>query len=84
MLIEYVKTGRRKSVNPKVGKILVSRGLVREVSGEVTAQPVYQTRMMQAAPVAPVADPAPYGYKADGTPRLRPGRPAAVKAQEEE
>ena len=50
----------------------------------------YNTRMMQAAPVAPVvavvesevlavtesAEAAPYGYKADGTPRARPGRPA--------
>jgi hypothetical protein len=45
--------------------------------------------MMQAAPAAPVqhtrtepvvespVEAAPYGYKADGTPRKRPGRPAA-------
>lgn len=75
MLIEYVKTGRRKTVNPKVGKLLIGRGLVSEVSDEAPAQPVYQTRMMQAD--------APYGYKADGTPRKRPGRPA-VKAEEGE
>lgn len=68
MQIEYVKNGRRREVNAKVGKLLVGRGLAREV---VDAEPVYQTRMMQAAPV----DAAPYGYKADGTPRKRPGRP---------
>ena len=37
----------------------------------LAARPQYQTRDMQAATVAAV-DPAPYGYKADGTPRLRP------------
>ena len=83
MIIEYTRTGRRKSVNPKVGKLLIGRGLVREVSDEAPAQPVYQTRMMQAAPAVVAAEPAPYGYKADGTPRKRPGRPA-VKAEEGE
>ena len=66
--------------------------------------PFYATRMLTAAPVAPVVtrsvDPepeqaaetteavespaeeseiAPYGYKADGTPRKRPGRPASAE-----
>jgi hypothetical protein len=36
--------------------------------------------MLQADP----AQAAPYGFKADGTPRKRPGRAAAVKADEEE
>lgn len=76
MIIEYAKTGRRKKVNPKVGKLLIVRGLVRDVSDDAPAQQTYQTRMMQAD--------APYGHKADGTPRKRPGRPAAAKAEEEE
>lgn len=81
MLIE-LKNGRRVKYPKQVGKVLVSRGLGVEVTGDEPepTQPVYQTRMMQAAPAA---DPAPYGYKADGTPRKRPGRPA-VKAGEEE
>ena len=81
MLIEYTKNGRQRMVSAKLAKILVGKGLAREV---VEAAPIYQTRMMQAAPVAPAAEPAPYGYKADGTPRKRPGRPAVVKASEEE
>lgn len=85
MLIE-LKNGRRVKYPKQVGKVLVARGLGVEVTGEdsAPAQPTYQTRMMQAAPVTAAADPAPYGYKADGTPRKRPGRPAVVKASEEE
>lgn len=79
MRIEYTRNGRQRTVNGKVGKLLIGRGLAREV-GE--AAPSYQTRMLTAA--TPAADPAPYGYKADGTPRKRPGRPAAPKAGEEE
>ncbi len=45
--------------------------------------PAYSTRMMQAevpaVVVAQAAEAAPYGYKADGTPRKRPGRPAAAE-----
>lgn len=87
MLIEYTKNGRSRTVNAKVGKLLIGRGLAREVveSRQILPEPAvpaaqtYQTRVMTAAP----AD-APYGYKADGTPRKRPGRPAAPKAGEEE
>lgn len=56
----------------KQAKLLVKVGILREVVER--SAPVYQTRMMQAEPA--VTQPAPYGYKADGTPRLRPGRPA--------
>lgn len=82
MLIE-LKNGRRVKYPGQVGKVLVSRGLGVEVSSEAPSQPTYQTRMMQAAPAVPATDLAPYGYKADGTPRKRPVRPA-VKASEEE
>lgn len=66
-----------------VGRVLVARGMGVEVGIEgaleasveaMLGSHVYAHRMMQAAPVE--SDPAPYGYKADGTPRKRPGRPA--------
>jgi hypothetical protein len=68
--IEYTKNSRRRKVNAKVAKILIGRGLARAVEEAVsTPQPEpYTTRMLQAE----IADPAPYGYKADGTPRKRP------------
>lgn len=81
MLIEYVKNGRRRNVTSAVAKVLIGRNLARavdEVPGDaegaaaVPASQTYGTRMLQAEP----ADPAPYGYKADGTPRKRPA-PAA-------
>lgn len=85
MLIEYTKNGRRRKVNAKVAKLLIGRGLAREAvdapeTAPVAASPApYTTRMLQAD----TTEAAPYGYKADGTPRKRPGRPA-VKADEEE
>lgn len=59
----------------KAARVFIKVGKLKEVEG--AAVEGYQSRMMQAAPAsAPVA--APYGFKADGTPRLRPGRrPAA-------
>lgn len=44
----------------KAARIFIKAGKLSEVK-----VPEYQTRMMEAAP---------YGYKADGTPRKRPGR----------
>ena len=44
----------------KAARVLITVGKLREVVG-------YQTRMLSAD--------APYGYKSDGTPRKRPGRP---------
>lgn len=65
----------------KSAKLLIKVGKLQAVT---TAAPSYQTRMMVAEPVsapAPVqytrtepVEEAPYGYKADGTPRKRPGR----------
>lgn len=90
MLIEYVKNGRRRNVTAAVAKVLVGRNLARPVEegdaessapapAPATAAQTYGTRMMQAAPV----DAAPYGYKADGTPRKRPAPAArASKAQD--
>lgn len=63
-----LKNGKRRKFNPQVAKVLIARGVAFEIDSEAPGLG-YQTRMMQA-------DPAPYGYKADGTPRKRPGRPA--------
>lgn len=70
----------------KTAKLLIKVGKLSEVV--VNPSPAtYVTRMMTAEEPKPVVaftaealaddpEPAPYGYKADGTPRLRPGRPA--------
>lgn len=61
-------------IHPAAAKVFITKG--RLAAAELA--PTYQTRMMTAEPVAaPVA--APYGYKADGTPRQRPGRPAKAE-----
>jgi len=80
-----LKNGRVQRYPDAVGRILVSRGIGVEVGSEpVVEAQTYQTRMLAATTVAAV-DPAPYGYKADGTPRKRPGRaPSVKKANEEE
>lgn len=57
----------------KTAKIFVKLGKLSKVE-VAEAAPVYMTRMLQAEPVK--SDAAPYGYKVDGTPRQRPGRPA--------
>lgn len=83
-LIEYTKNGRRISTNHHVAKVLIKKGLAREVLAPGSASPVAapvatpaapvtETRMLQAVDAA-----APYGYKTDGTPRKRPGRAAAT------
>lgn len=64
----------------KAAKLFIKVGKLQQVNAAV---PTYQTRMMQAEPAAPVVatpavEQAAYGYKADGTPRKRPGRPAAA------
>lgn len=84
-----LKNGRIQRYPDAIGKVLVARGIGEEVKA-MEAAGTYQTRMLTAAaptvPAIPVAIPeAPYGYKADGTPRKRPGRsPAVTKANEEE
>lgn len=76
----------------RTAKVFIKVGTLRaaDASIETVEVPVYATRMMQAAtvdmksgvvtfdepPAAGTTTDAPYGYKADGTPRLRPGRPA--------
>ena len=72
----------------KPAKMLIKVGILRaaeDVPVVEAAAPGYKTRMMLAEmPPLPVhtdgirkpEDLAPYGYKADGTPRQRPGRPA--------
>lgn len=71
--------------SPKMTKVLIKLGKLEEANEPAPSAPVYQTRMMQAGepqvthyvlPAEEKEEAAPYGYKADGTPRLRPGRPA--------
>lgn len=84
MLIE-LKNGRRTSVPEAAGRALVKLGRAVQVQdGEGSSEPAYRTRMMQApAPRKTEATTnvaAPYGYKADGTPRKRPA-PAPRKTE---
>lgn len=72
--VEVVKDGSKRLMHRQLAKVLVKKGLVRIVEAEARAPAAYETRMLQAAPAE-----APYGYKADGTPRLRPGRPAKAE-----
>lgn len=70
----------------KAAKVFIKVGKLKKVEASA---PTYQTRMMQAEPAASVVasstpdttalaeDSAPYGYKIDGTPRKRPGRPVS-------
>lgn len=70
--------------SPKMTKVLIKLGKLEEAKESAPASPVYKTRVMRAETdtitltevVSVEVDAAPYGYKADGTPRLRPGRPA--------
>lgn len=78
-----LKNGTRRKFTPQLAKVLIARGMGKAVIG-----PGYLTRDMQAdRPVADISsshesaaeghadtDEAPYGRKADGTPRKRPGR----------
>ena len=83
MKIKY-KTGSVREVSKVIGMRLVAAGIADIVADDKIA-PTYQTRMMQAEPITQTVNmfidpvPAPYGYKADGTPRKRPGRPASVE-----
>lgn len=65
----------------KAAKIFIKAKKLKAVEeGEAVPPPqTYATRALQAAP--PPA-PAPYGYKADGTPRLRPAPTPRKKAAE--
>jgi len=65
------RPGEEFELPDKAAKVFVRAGKLRKV------EPTYQTRMMTAAAPMQAAEEAPYGYKADGTPRKRPGRPAA-------
>lgn len=64
--------GEEFELPDKAAKIFIKVGKLQQVHAGGLS---YQTRMMQAA--APTVESAPYGYKADGTPRKRPGRPSA-------
>lgn len=71
--VEVLKDGSKRLMHRQLAKVLVKKGLVRIVESEAPAPAAYETRMLQAA------ESAPYGYKADGTPRMRPGRPAKAE-----
>lgn len=70
-----LKNGKRRHFPDAIAKVLLKKGIGKvatEVEDEPTVHPSYDqkysTRMLQAN--------APYGLKADGTPRKRPGRVA--------
>lgn len=65
--------GQEFELPDKAAKVFIKVGKLKAVNGT----PVYENRMMTTAPV--VATAAPWGYKADGTPRARPGRPAKAE-----
>lgn len=74
-----LKNGKRQKFNSQVAKVLIARGMGKEVGSQG-----YMTREMRPSVPAPQVEPeteksddAPWGYKSDGTPRKRPGRPAA-------
>lgn len=77
-------------IHPAAAKVFITKG--RLAAAEVA--PTYQTRMMTASDVSALQHPfspnlnptsvtttdeAPYGYKADGTPKKRPGRQAKAE-----
>lgn len=76
-----LKNGKRRKFHPQVANFLIRRGLGVEVQAQAAT---YLTRDMRASdsvrhfePQGDSADDAPYGLKADGTPRKRPGRSKA-------
>ena len=80
-----LKNGKRRKFHPNVANVLIRRGMGVEVQSYLTrdmraAEPVRRADPVEvAAPAKDEAEEAPYGYKADGTPRKRPGR---VKAED--
>lgn len=79
----------------RAARIFIKAKKLEQVT-DAPAAPTYQTRMMTAEQVSTTAsrrarveqtrdaeaDPAPYGYKADGTPRKRPAPAPRKKAAE--
>src|SRR5690606_29473218 len=64
-----LKNGARRKFPAALGKALVAKGVAR------TLEQTYKTSNMRADESrGKVEEDAPYGYKADGTPRKRPGR----------
>lgn len=80
-----LKNGKRRKFHPNVANVLIRRGMGVEVQAGAyltrdmrAAEPVRRADPVEiAAPVKGEAEEAPYGYKADGTPRKRPGRTKA-------
>ncbi len=68
------KPGQVFNLPDRAAKLFVKLGKLK-AADESAPVTTYQTRMMTAAPALSAElppNPAPYGYKADGTPRLRP------------
>lgn len=88
-----LKNGRRKTFPEAMANMLVKRGIATYATRDMRAAPVIPAEVIASAPVEDVVaeetesqaaavepestEEAPYGYKADGTPRKRPGRPAS-------
>lgn len=75
--------GEEFELSDKAAKVFIKVGKLAAVQDAPAL--TYQTRMMAADAPVPVrytrsepVEAAPYGYKADGTPRKRPGRPAVA------
>lgn len=77
------KPGDEFDLPDKAAKLFIKVKKLQEVVRSDVPALGYQTRMMTAVPVAEASpavaatakvsdEEAPYGYKADGTPRLRP------------
>jgi hypothetical protein len=63
----------------KIGKLAAAGYLTRDMRAEHPQAPsvIVEARQVAVAEPDDAAEEAPYGYKADGTPRKRPGRPAS-------
>lgn len=68
------KPGEPFELPARTAKVFIRIGKLVEVTAEDIQKAEIETRSMQ--PTETVVVDAPYGYKADGTPRKRPGRPA--------
>lgn len=80
MLIQYKANGMQRDVRDPVARALIRRNLARAVHLPLIAQREAQPPLQVQSGVDVEA---PYGRKADGTPRARPGRKASDPQPEE-
>ena len=74
----FIKKGKLAEVPEAVAPVVPAPVADLDPVAEAKDVRQYETRMLTAAQAYETkAEEAPYGYKADGTPRKRPGRPVA-------